>query len=57
MKDLDADGWPEILINSPVVGSTDHTLYAYTIPKTTDAIESGDFEDFLIAENVTSLKP
>ena len=38
MKDLNADGWPEILINSRETGTLKNSLYAYTIPSTPEAI-------------------
>ena len=34
LKDLNADGKPEILISSSSIGTSQHTLYAYTIPET-----------------------
>ena len=55
MIDLNADGKPEVLINSLVYSDIElgSKIYAYTIPETPEAIQNGLFEDFLVADEIT----
>ena len=50
ITDLNADGKPEVLINSLENPNLWNTIYAYTIPETPDAIQNGLFEDFLVSD-------